>query len=100
MVYRYACLPAGRFEGTGKSIGMVSIYIIKSQSRNYIYVGLTNDVRRRLYQHQEGQSRTTRAYRPFQLIHTEVFNSREEARTREKFLKSGFGKEWIKSTFQ
>ncbi|MBI3315186.1 MAG: GIY-YIG nuclease family protein [Candidatus Omnitrophica bacterium] len=76
---------------------MTHVYVIGSQSRNYLYVGLTNDLTRRLYQHQEGKSRTTRAYRPFRLIHSESFGSREEARSREKFLKSGSGKEWIKT---
>ncbi|MSU75735.1 MAG: GIY-YIG nuclease family protein [Candidatus Magasanikbacteria bacterium] len=77
---------------------MFFVYILDSLSRNYIYVGLTNNVERRFGQHQAGKERTTAPYRPFQLVHTEEFVTRVEARKREKYLKSGIGKEWIKKT--
>ncbi len=75
---------------------MFITYAIKSINRNYIYVGLTNDLTRRLNQHQLGENRTTRAYRPFILILKESFLNRIEARNREKYLKSGIGKELLK----
>ncbi len=75
---------------------MYQVYVLKSLNRNYIYVGLTNNLERRIKEHQEGKSYTTRAYNPFNLIITEEFESRLEARNREKYLKSGSGKEWIK----
>ena len=62
-----------------------------------MYVGLTNNLRRRLREHQQGKEKTTRAYRPFALVHFEEFPSRQEARGREKYLKSGIGKEWLKT---
>ena len=65
--------------------------------RNYIYVGLTNDLDRRLNEHNKGENRSTKAYKPFALIYKEQFNSRVEARAREKYLKSGIGKEFLKS---
>ena len=71
------------------------VYVIKSLSRNYIYVGLTNNVSRRFAEHQAGQEKTA-PYCPFKLVHTEEFPSRVKARAREKYLKSGVGKEWIK----
>ncbi|MDP2696023.1 MAG: GIY-YIG nuclease family protein [bacterium] len=76
---------------------MYTIYILQSLARNYIYVGMTNNIERRLGQHQQGKAKTTKAYRPFKLIFTEERNTRQEARNREKYLKSGIGKEWIKS---
>ncbi len=72
------------------------VYVMNSLSRNYIYVGLTNSVLRRFAEHQTGQEKTTAPYRPYELVHTEEFPSRIKARVREKYLKSGVGKEWIK----
>ena len=62
-------------------------------------MGTTNDVQRRFSEHQHGKNKTTRAYKPFDLILTETFETRMEARHREKYLKSGIGKEWIKVKF-
>ena len=76
---------------------MFYVYVLRSLSRNYIYVGLTNDVRKRLRQHNSGLNRTTRAYRPFELIRIETFSTRIAARKREKYFKSGVGKEFLKS---
>lgn len=72
------------------------VYCLRSRSRNYIYVGLTNDIARRTNQHNTGKERTTRPYAPFDLVHTEEFETRVDARRREKFLKSGAGKELLK----
>ncbi len=76
---------------------MYYVYILRSLTRNYIYVGLTNDLARRVKQHQEGKSSTTRSYKPFELMFTQQFETRIEARNKEKYLKSGAGKEWIKA---
>jgi putative endonuclease len=73
------------------------VYAIRSHSRNYIYVGLTDNLKRRLHQHNTGLNRTTKPYAPFNLIWSEAFPSRQEAREREKYLKSGVGKEFLKS---
>ena len=79
---------------------MFYVYAIESLSRNYIYVGLTNDLERRIYQHNNDENRTTKAYAPFVLIHSEKFETRTEARTKEKYLKSGIGKELLKNIAQ
>jgi putative endonuclease len=76
---------------------MYYVYAIKSISRNYIYVGMTNDLDRRINQHNNGKSITTKAYKPFILLYSEIKESREEARNREKYLKSGIGKEFLKA---
>ncbi|MBI1769759.1 MAG: GIY-YIG nuclease family protein [Bacteroidetes bacterium] len=75
---------------------MFFVYAIKSSIRNYIYVGLTSDFDRRFRQHNSGHNRTTKAYAPFEKLHIESFQTRGEARTREKYLKSGIGKEFLK----
>ena len=73
------------------------VYAIKSLVRSYIYVGLTNSIERRFDQHNKGQNRSTKAYKPFKLIYTESFKTRIEARNKEVYLKSRIGKEFLKS---
>jgi putative endonuclease len=72
------------------------VYAIKSLTRNYIYVGLTNNIERRILQHNKGENRTTKAYMPFIMIYSEKFETRNDARTKERYLKSGIGKEFLK----
>ena len=72
---------------------MITVYALKSLRRNYIYVGMTQNLTERFSRHNKGYERTTKPYRPFKLIFSEKFNSRKEARVREKYLKSGAGKE-------
>ncbi|HEY9005885.1 GIY-YIG nuclease family protein [Ohtaekwangia sp.] len=76
---------------------MFYVYVIVSQSRNYIYVGLTGNLQQRIGAHNSGHNKTTRPYRPFKTLLTEQFNARAEARIREKYLKSGVGKEYLKA---
>ena len=75
----------------------IIIYALKSLGRNYIYVGQTNNFLRRFAEHNSGHSTTTNPYRPFKKILIEEFENRAEARKREKYLKSGTGKEFLKS---
>ena len=76
---------------------MFFVYAIRSDVRNYTYVGLSDDVERRVVQHNAGYERTTRPYRPFYLILVEAYPTRVEVRKREKYLKSGVGKEYLRS---
>ncbi len=75
---------------------MFYTYVIYSTLRRYIYVGLTNDFERRFSEHQNGENKTTKPYRPFEVLLVEEYNTRIEARQREKFLKTGIGKEYLK----
>ena len=76
---------------------MYYTYAINSINRNYIYVGITNSVKLRINRHNEGKNRTTKPYCPFVLIYLKFFKTRSEARKHEKYLKSGCGKEYLKS---
>jgi putative endonuclease len=72
-------------------------HVYASIVRNYVYVGMTNNLERRLNQHNNGKNRSTNAYKPFILVLTEMYGNRVDARNREKYLKSDIGKEHLKS---
>ena len=76
---------------------MYTIYAIKSEKKRTIYVGFTNNLERRLSEHKKGKTRSTKDYNPFKLIYTEEVQERKNARKREKYLKSGCSKEFLKS---
>lgn len=76
---------------------MITVYVIKSKNKNFTYVGFTNNLSRRLSDHNSGFNKSTKSYLPFELVYTEKVESTTEARKREKFLKSGKGRELIKS---
>ena len=90
--YRQACLPAGR-----RKTRVFYTYAIKSKVKNYIYVGITNKPERRIAEHNSKKAKTTRFYAPFKTILIEKYGARFEARKREKYLKSGAGKEYLRS---
>jgi len=71
---------------------MYYVYVISSLKRNYTYIGITDNLERRLKQHQSGYNRTTNAYRPFKLIFSEEFIDRLQARSKEKYLKTTYGR--------
>ncbi|MGQ9643826.1 MAG: GIY-YIG nuclease family protein [Ignavibacterium sp.] len=75
---------------------MLYVYALKSKTRNYIYVGMTANIKDRMHRHNSGYEKTTRSYRPFELIYLEAFDNRKQAREKEKYLKSGSGKEYLK----
>ncbi len=75
---------------------MIYVYAISSFEKNYIYVGMTQNINERLKRHNDGREKTTRAYAPFDLIYTEECKDRVEGRKREKYWKSGVGKEQLR----
>ncbi len=60
------------------------------------YVGFSEDVEKRVIEHNSGKTKSTKGYKPWKLFFTEPYVTRIEAREREKYLKSGIGKEKIK----
>ena len=76
---------------------MYYVYVLKSESNWRFYVGLTKDLERRVKEHNSGKTKSTRGYRPWELFFYERLDTLCEARAREKYLKSGVGKEYIKN---
>jgi putative endonuclease len=75
---------------------MVWVYAISSLDQNYIYVGMTIDLKSRLNRHNSGREITTKYYAPFRLIYKENCVDRITARKREKYWNSGVGKEHLR----
>ncbi len=73
------------------------VYILKSLKDDTLYIGLTNNLKRRLQQHNNGTNFSTKHKIPLILIYKEIACSLVEARKREKYFKSGCGREFIKS---
>ena len=69
------------------------VYIIRSTVKKWFYIGLTQNLEKRLLQHNLGKVTSTKIYRPFNLIFAQIVNSRKEARDIEIFLKVRFNKE-------
>ena len=78
---------------------MILVYALKSQIKEWIYIGMTDNIDRRFSQHNHGYNKSTAPYRPFIILFTEIYPDRVEARKREKYLKSAAGKRWIRKNF-
>ena len=72
------------------------VYILKSLKDNKHYIGCTSDFTRRLEEHNSGNVASTRSRRPLELIYKESFSDKRSAMKRERFLKSGKGREVVK----
>lgn len=66
---------------------MYFVYILKSPKFKRLYLGSTNNLRKRLKEHNQGLSRSTKPYAPWQLVYYEAYFSGGEARQREHNLK-------------
>lgn len=73
------------------------VYVIKSQLEGRLYKGMTNDVEKRLREHNAGKSFSTKPYIPWSLVYFKAYETRIEAREYEKFLKSGSGREFLRT---
>ncbi|MBD3375539.1 GIY-YIG nuclease family protein [candidate division KSB1 bacterium] len=73
------------------------IYVLQSTIDKNFYVGYTNDVKRRLEEHNSGQVDSTKHRKPLKLIYWEGCLNRNDAINREKYLKTAWGKRYIKN---
>lgn len=72
------------------------VYVLQSLANRNLYVGFTNDLRRRVKQHNDGVGKHTKKYLPWKLIHYEAYFNSEDARRREKYLKTSQGGRLLK----
>jgi len=79
------------------SNGMWYVYLLVSKKNGHWYIGSTNNLRKRILQHNSGKNRSTKHGIPWKIIYFEVGLNREDARAREKYLKSGMGRRYLKN---
>lgn len=70
---------------------MFYVYVLKSDKDGKLYIGSTNDLRRRFFEHNKGLVNSTRPRRPFSLVYYEAYLSEKDAKDRENMLKKFAG---------
>jgi putative endonuclease len=73
------------------------VYLLHSANDNGFYIGFSTDLKRRLSEHKRGASLATKSRGPWKLIYYEAHTDREDAEGREKFLKSGAGRRFLRA---
>ncbi len=73
------------------------VYVLESEIDGRLYKGQTTDISKRINEHNAGQTKSTKGYRPWKLVYSEKFETIKEAVLREKYLKSGIGREYLKA---
>lgn len=66
---------------------MFFVYILKSLKDKNLYIGYTNDLKRKFKEHNSGLNKSTRNRGPFRLVYYESFSSKDDAKQREENLK-------------
>lgn len=75
---------------------MFYTYVLKSKIDGNLYIGWTDDLKNRFNQHNRGTVESTKTRIPFDLVYYEACLSKEKAIEREKQLKTGFGRAYLK----
>lgn len=79
---------------------MVYVYVIEGKESGKRYVGITGKLGRRLREHKKKKTKGGQVVgEKFELIHKEILDTHQEARCREKYLKSGKGRELLDSMY-
>ncbi len=76
---------------------MYYIYVLQSLKDNKFYTGYTDNLKRRFKEHNNGLVLSTKIRLPFKLVYYEASLSVRDAKAREKYLKTGMGKRYIKN---
>lgn len=76
---------------------MYYIYILQSIKDYNFYVGYTKDLKNRLEEHEKGKVNSTKNRQPLKLVYYESCINQKDATHREKYLKTSWGKRYIKS---
>lgn len=76
------------------------VYVLLSLEDGKFYTGLTTNPKKRLQEHARGGVKSTQNRRSLKLIHYEYFINEDDAKAREVFLKSGFGREQLRQALK
>ena len=75
-------------------------YVLLGANGNYLYKGACKNLSERLKDHRAGRASRTKNRRPLTLVHYEYFKTYSEALKREKYFKTGTGRDWLKEHIQ
>ena len=75
---------------------MYFVFVLQSEATGRHYVGHTSDLTQRLSQHNNGITKSTKNRGPWDLVHSEEYPTKAEAMRRERYLKTGQGREELK----
>ncbi len=75
---------------------MFYVYVIESIEKDNLYIGFTNDLKNRLEKHNRGLNFSTKLNKPWRLIHYEAYLNENDARRRERYLKTSQGSRLLK----
>ena len=73
------------------------VYVLESEVDNSWYIGFTKDLSNRLKEHNNGESYYTKRKRPWKILYFEVSYNKYDAIAREKYLKTGMGRRYLKN---
>ena len=76
---------------------MYYTYVLLSEKDNAFYIGVTKDLKGRFQQHQGGKVPSTKKRRPLKIIYYEACLNEIDARKREKYFKTGYGRRFLKN---
>src|SRR3989338_4496006 len=107
MAWKRLCLPARKLRaGKGSNIfynfymQFYYTYILQSSADSSLYKGCTNDLRRRVYEHNTGVVEATRLKKAWRLIYYEACLNQKDAYNREKYFKMGGGRRFVKTRLE
>lgn len=75
---------------------MYYVYILQSKKNGHLYIGCTTNLNKRIKLHNSGKVFSTKKCLPIKLIYCEIFLNKDDAFKREQFLKTGWGRNYIK----
>jgi putative endonuclease len=71
------------------------VYVLHNPTKDFLYIGYTEDLVQRVKDHNRGYSKSTKPYLPLTLIHYEAYKTKSDAKRREKYLKTNRGRTTI-----
>jgi putative endonuclease len=71
-------------------------YVLQSKKNGQFYTGVTDNLKKRIKEHNNGSVTSTKYKRPLQLIYFEACKNKADAFRRERYLKTGMGKRYLK----
>ena len=72
------------------------VYVLRSLKDSKLYIGFTSNLRKRVVEHFSGESFATRDRLPFEMICYEAHRNKKDAFARERFFKTGWGRNYLK----